>query len=218
MLFDAETVTFLADLAEHNDKEWFDANRGRYDEHFVGAGRRVVAALAPVLAELSPELHAVPKVNGSMMRIHRDTRFSADKRPYKDHLDLMFWQGPGKSRQSPALMLRLTPTALHVGAGQHGFDKAQLATYREAVAGEAGEALVPLLEGLRADGYEVGGSHYKRVPRGYDAEHPRADLLRHAGLSAFWQGAPDQATLDSVAEHFRRLHPLVNWLDARLRG
>ena len=71
--------------------------------------------------------------------------------------------------------------------GQYPFPKRMLAAYREAVVDdEQGRALEHALATLRAAGpYEVGGEHYKRVPRGYDTDHPPADLLRYAGLYAY---------------------------------
>ena len=94
------TLDFLADLRAHNTRAWFDANRSRYETDFVGPAKDLVTRLAPVLERLSPGIRSEPRVLGSIFRIQRDTRFSPDKRPYKDHLDLWFWHGraPRRSR------------------------------------------------------------------------------------------------------------------------
>ena len=80
-----------------------------------------------------PGIATEARVNGSIFRINRDTRFSKDKTPYKDHLDFWFWEGQRKTALS-GLFLRIAPAAVTVGAGAHGFDPTRLARYRAAVA------------------------------------------------------------------------------------
>jgi uncharacterized protein (DUF2461 family) len=81
-------------------------------------------------------LEAEARVNGSIFRINRDVRFTQDKRPYKDHLDLWFWEGDRSSAVS-GLFLRITSSRLTLGAGSHGSDRDRLAAYRDAVVGPA---------------------------------------------------------------------------------
>ncbi|MEM6991152.1 MAG: DUF2461 family protein, partial [Myxococcota bacterium] len=86
--FPKQTLTFLKGLGANNDKAWFTAHRADYDNYFMEPAKHFVVALGERLAKSSPGIHAEPKVNGSIFRINRDVRFSKDKRPYKDHLDL----------------------------------------------------------------------------------------------------------------------------------
>ena len=79
MAFSKETVRFLAGLRRNNKKEWFEAHRDDYDHHFIEPAKAFVAALAPRLARIDPAIHAEPRVNGSILRINRDVRFSKDK-------------------------------------------------------------------------------------------------------------------------------------------
>ena len=106
--FPADTIEFLADLRRHNNKGWFDAHRDRYETAYVEPAKAFVEAAAPGLATIVPGITAEPRVLGSIFRIHRDTRFSTDKRPYKDHLDFWFWQGARKTAVS-GLFLRVSP-------------------------------------------------------------------------------------------------------------
>jgi uncharacterized protein (TIGR02453 family) len=99
--FPPEGLAFLAGLAEHNEKAWFDAHRAEYERGLLEPARDFVDAIGPELEAVHPGIHADPRVNGSIMRINRDTRFSKDKRPYKTHLDLWFWEGEGPSRMRP---------------------------------------------------------------------------------------------------------------------
>jgi len=215
-MLDHDTVQFLADLDANNDKAWFEANRGRYEQHWLGPARAFVNELGPRLADISSGLHASTKNGGSIFRIHRDTRFSKDKTPYKTHLDMMFWEGAGRSRECPGLFFRLTPTELVLGGGMHGFAKEVLASYRQAVAGEPGAELEALLSRV-PEGWDIGDVSYKRVPRGFDKEHPRGELLRHGALHV-GRTTPHPASLgtpafiDEVLQAFEAAYPLVGWL------
>ena len=182
------------------------------------AARDVVVTLGEQLREFAPDVHADPRVNGSMMRIARDTRFSGGKRPYKEHVDLWFWVGDASSKRSPGFWFSLLPQKLYLRSGVHHFDTAQLEGYREAVVDAgSGEALRTLVEGLRNAGYELGGRHYKRVPRGWDASPERADLLLHRGLYG-WIELPAAALPFGIgfpafrAGHYKQLAPLNEWL------
>src|SRR5689334_19383589 len=105
--FAPEALRFLADLRAHNEREWFHAHRAQYDSLLLEPSRDFVEAMGEELAPFAPDVNADPRVGGSIFRIARDTRFSKDKRPYKDHLDLWFWQGAGKSRERPGFWFRL---------------------------------------------------------------------------------------------------------------
>jgi len=222
--FPKDTLTFLAELAEpeNNNKEWFAANRKRYEGVYVGPSKAFVTALGERILRFAPEINAIPKVQkGSMMRVNRDTRFSKDKRPYKDHLDLWFWQGSGKSMTCPGLGFRLRPDSVGTGGGTHGMDKDLLAAYRAAVVDdEQGGALEDLVGQINAtDGYEVVGQEYKRVPRGFDPDHPRAGFLRHKYLwvnneTAIPSSFHTAAIVDEIAARFEVSYPLVKWLVA----
>jgi uncharacterized protein (TIGR02453 family) len=95
--FGKDTIRFLSGLSANNKAEWFNAHRADYEAHYIEPAKDFVVAVADPLAKLAPGIHAEPKVNGSIFRINRDIRFSKDKTPYKDHLDLWFWQGERKA-------------------------------------------------------------------------------------------------------------------------
>src|SRR5688500_19041605 len=117
--FPSETMAFLEGIAAHNDKDWFTANRALYDVGYVEAGKAFVAAMAPELRHISPDVRFEPKIGASLSRVNRDTRFSRDKRPYKDHLDIFFWHGDLKGWAHPGFFLRLTAESVWLGAGMH---------------------------------------------------------------------------------------------------
>jgi uncharacterized protein (TIGR02453 family) len=212
------TLEFLADLREHNTREWFDAHRSRYENDVVVPAKALVTALSPVLERLSPGIHAEPRVLGSIFRINRDTRFSADKRPYKDHLDLWFWHGQRAAAVS-GLFLRLSPDGLSVGAGAHGFDKDQLSRYREAVSDPvAGQALVDIAATVDL----TWGRTLTRAPKGYSPSPAAAPFLLHRALFAATtdpaEAATDPGLLVLLERRWTPLVPLHEWLVAHVQA
>jgi uncharacterized protein (TIGR02453 family) len=212
--FPREGLAFLADLARNNERAWFHAHRDEYDMYVLEPARDLVEAIGEEL----PEVHAVPKVGGSIMRIARDTRFSKNKTPYKPHVDLWFWEGDGPSRTRPGYWFRLAPKELLLGVGMHRFERDVLERYREAVVDpKRGPALAKAVAAVERAGGDVGGANYKRVPRGYDAEHERAPLLLHDGLYAGLELAVPRELhtprfAKFCAERYKRFKPLQDWL------
>ena len=217
--FPRAALTFLADLADNNDKAWFEANRAEYDANLLAPARACVTALGPHLQALVPNIHAEPKVNGSIMRINRDTRFSRDKSPYRPWLGLWFWQGDGPSRERPGFFFQLGAETLILGAGTHTMSPKQLEAYRNAVADPtSGAELRRIIGALEADdAFDIGGRHYKRAPRGFDDDHANSDLLLHNGLYA-GRTVPVPAALhlpaavEYCAGVYEKMAPLMNWL------
>lgn len=224
--FPREGLDFLAGLGEDNTRAYFDAHRDVYESALLQPAKAFVVALGEELRRrVSPGLRAEPRVNGSILRINRDTRFSSDKRPYKDHLDFWFWEGDGPSRAYPGLFMRLRPATVMLGAGMHRFEPAALAAYRAAViSDEMGPALEDALVAATAvRGVTVGGLSLKRVPRGLDAEHPRAELLRHGALyvGGEWKlprAASGRAFVGWTADRLERMAPVERWLAVALGG
>ena len=215
--FPQDTVPFLAELTANNTREWFDENRKRYEAVYLNPAKDFVSAMADPLEAISATVQAEPAVNKSIFRVNRDTRFSKDKTPYKNHIDLMFWDGEGRSRDCAAYFFRLTPDKLHIGAGKHGFSKDELAKWREVVASDGGSRLQEVLDEVRDAGFEVGGEHYKRVPNGLPKDHARADLLRYNGLHAFIEAdhpaeLNGAAIVEYCAVKYRAVSPLLEWV------
>ncbi len=205
---DPAALDFLRDLGAHNDRAWFDQHRGDYEGLLLAPARDLVVALGERLSAIAPRLHADPRVNGSILRINRDTRFSTDKRPYKTHLDLWLWEGDGPSRGCSGFFLRIEADRIGYGAGMHHFDQDVLATYRAAVDDpRRGAALVRAARKAVDSGAMVGREGWKRVPAPYAADHPRAGFLRYGGLVA-------GARADVPAELFTPAFP--DWCFERL--
>ena len=222
--FPPETKAFLEGIAAHNDKEWFTANRALYDAGYVDPARAFVDAMGPELRKLSPTVIYEPKIGGSIGRVNRDTRFSRDKRAYKDHLDLWFWHGDKKGWTHPGFFIRLAAKDVWLGSGMHHIEGDLLTRYRDAVVGEqSGRALVAAIETVEAAGdYAIGSMPRKSFPRGYDKAAPRAKYLLWEGLPAMAQMSIDDALSAGFAEtafiHFRNTWPVGRWLMDHVTG
>ncbi|GAB4514388.1 MAG: DUF2461 domain-containing protein [Anaerolineae bacterium] len=214
-------LNFLTELGQNNNKEWFEAHKETYIAHVQKPAVAFVIALGEKLRSIAPDVQVDTRANGagSLMRIHRDTRFSADKTPYKTAVAMMFWEGAGKKMESPAFGYHFEPHTGQSMAGIFAFPKHWLAAYREAVADEKlGAELAEAVDTVqRLDGYTVGTQTFKRVPQGYPADHPRADLLRYDGLHATGPEI-DRVTLmspelvDVCFELARNMAPIQRWL------
>jgi uncharacterized protein (TIGR02453 family) len=216
--FPKQSLAFLAALGMNNEKAWFDAHRDDYQRLLVEPAKSFVVDMGRAIARFAPKVHAEPKVNGSISRINRDIRFSADKSPYKTHLDLWFWEGAKRGFDLSGFYFRLEPAALVLGAGIYQFEEAVLERYREAVQSPSkGKALEKAAAQVTAAGCELGGERSKRVPRGLSPDQPRAELLKHKGLYAgLTLKVPRELSsarlVDLCAAHYRTMLPLHRWL------
>lgn len=219
--FSQGTFRFLRQLSRHNNREWFAAHRDEYTALIVEPAQAFVVAMGERLEADFPDINYDTRMNGtgSMMRMARDTRFRKDKTPYRTGLGFFFWEGAGHKRECPGFFVWLDPDGGSVYAGKWLFPDDMLRRYRKAVADEtSGKALTGLIRRLhKKHGLEAGGAQYKRVPRPYPADHPRADLLRYKGLRVAL-GELDKQALTSaslVADCARlanKAAPLHHWL------
>ncbi len=226
--FSKRTLTFLRQLKQHNDKQWFEDHRGDYERHFVAPAQAFVLAMGPRLQGFAPGIGFDPNHTGrgSVKKIFTDQRFAKDRPPFKTWLDVIFWEGPLEAKKDNSVFFfRLLPDLLVLGAGIKGFTPEVLRAYREAVVdGRRGAALGRTLDSLlQHDGYHLGGASYKQVPRGFDADHPRAALLRHGGMHVWFETkVPEEvfseALPDYAYEHYKRLAPLHKWCVKLLEG
>jgi len=219
--FTKETVAFFRGLKKNNTRKWFEGHRDVYEQHVMEPAKAFVVALGVRLKEISPNIVAAPKINKSIFRLNRDTRFSQDKSPYKPNLGLYFWEGPRSRMESPGFYVHLEPPTFLLGAGYYMFPDWLMERYRRAVIDpKYGKELAKILDTIaKTTDLKIGGQHYKRTPAGYDGSHPNAPLLLHNGLHAGWETAiPDvlftPGLPDFCFEKFKPTAPLYRWFVA----
>ncbi len=109
---------FLADLGSNNNREWFNNNKDRYENFVVEPVTRFIEAVGEFLPTISDAYVADTRRNGgSMFRIYRDTRFSRDKRPYKENVGCQFRHTAGKNAHAPGFYVHLAPAEVFIGGG-----------------------------------------------------------------------------------------------------
>jgi uncharacterized protein (TIGR02453 family) len=212
--FGPELFAFLADLRAHNDREWFNANKQRYEEHVLEPALAFIEDVGYRLQGVSPHFRADPRRSGgSLFRIHRDTRFSKDKTPYKTNTGMYFRHEAGRDAHAPGYYLHLAPGEVFGGGGIWHPDTKALAKIREAIVRDgAGWRTATTLE----NGLELGGDSLKRVPSGFDKEHPHAEDLKRKDYFASVRLSEDAPTAPGFLDHYTRVcestAPLMRFL------
>jgi uncharacterized protein (TIGR02453 family) len=207
-----ELFRFLAMLRQHNNREWFNANKERYLGQVRDPLLALVQALAPKLRAISPHIVVDPRPSGgSLLRIYRDTRFSADKKPYKTNAALYFSLAAGKAVESPGYYLHLEPGQVFMGAGLWRPSADALRAVREAIVADPGG-----WKRARRSGLSHGESALKRPPRGFDADHPLIEDLKRTSFTTGATFTERQACSPGFAASFagacRREAPLMRFL------
>ncbi len=170
---------FLRDLRAHNDRAWFEANRARYEADVREPLTRFVEELAPALHEISPLVVADPRpAGGSLFRIHRDTRFSKDKTPYKTNAGLQFRHQAGKDVHAPGFYLHLEPGQVFAASGIWHPDAATLGRVRDAIVADPTRWARIVADPAFGATFSLWGERLARPPRGYDPRHPFVEDLK----------------------------------------
>jgi len=160
--FDPSLFAFLRELREHNDREWFKANKARYEAEV----KEPALAFAEDFELLLPQVS--PHFKGTTFRIYRDTRFARDKTPYKTHTGIHFRHEHAEGAHSLGFYLHLEPDNVFAGFGVWRPDREPLRRIREAIVRSPG-AWERATEGLTLEGTALKG-----VPQGFDADAPEA--------------------------------------------
>ena len=171
--FTPAATGFLADLAANNERAWFLDNKPRYERDVIAPYRALLQAVSLGLAAREIPLGADPAK--ALFRIHRDVRFSKDKRPYKTNAGAILARDGGKSPDNGIVYIHLDPTGSFIAAGFYMPEPAKLGALREAIFVEPAR-FAAALEGLELSAEDS----LTRLPRGYEeaAGTPMADWLR----------------------------------------
>lgn len=206
--FPEDSLEFYEGLEADNSKAYWQDHKATYEK----AVRDPMMAL---LAALEPEFGS-----SKFFRPYRDVRFAKDKSPYKTAAGAVVHGDHG----SGVLYVQLSARGLLCASGYYETTSSQVERLRKAVADDrSGPALVAIVDELRRQGYTIEGEKLKTRPRGYDADHPRIELLRHRTLTAWrefppepWLHSPE--CLDRVRATWRDYQPLNEWLRRHVGG
>ena len=221
MHFPTDTRQFLAELRDHNDREWFADHKDRAETAFYEPAFTFIEAIEPKLKTVSPFLTATAKKSGgSLMRIYRDVRFSNDKSPFKTNVGINFRHEAGKSMRAPGLYVHIAADEVFLAAGIWQPEKEPLRAIRDAIVADRvgwkratrGKAF----RGDAADGWKLAGDSLKRAPKDFDPEDPLIEDLRRKDFTAVADLKPGIESKGDFAAYcvgrFKEVRPLLRFL------
>ena len=236
--FTPKTFTFLKSLARHNERAWFQAHKAEYEEHLRQPYLRFIADLAEPLRKISPHYVADPKpVGGSLFRIHRDTRFAKDKKPYKEWAGSQYFHeasrvvrpvSPGSTPQdlrtrgdawridAPVFYLHLQPGDCFAGGGVWHPQPETVKRIRDYLVSNPTSWKAATRSPAFRRTFGLDGDKLSRPPRGYDPAHPLIEDLKYKDFVATAQFADRVACGPDFPRFllgtFRKLAPMMDWL------
>ncbi len=215
--FTPALFAFLRDLAQHNDRAWFQENKQRYVDDVQEPALAFIADFAEPLRRISPHFRADARVQGgSLFRIYRDTRFSKDKTPFKTNTGVHFRHERAKDVHAPGYYLHLEPGGCYAGVG--------LWLPEAAVARQIRQAIVDDPDGWRratrsrpfTEVWELAGDSLRRPPRGFDPDHRFVEDLKRRSFIATCRLTQREVTSsgfsDALARRFRAATPFMRFL------
>ena len=215
--FGPATLGFLAELRDNNNRDWFQANKERYDDCVLEPALDFIVAVGERLPSISTHLVAIPKrTGGSLMRVYRDTRFSRDKTPYKTNIGIQFRHEQARDVHAPGLYFHLDNDECFLGVGMWHPDRDALAAIRVAIMDNGATWKRVRDERNFRSVFELSGESLKRPPRGFPADHryiddlKRKDFIGIARMAPSWAASPDVA--EQVAAKFAAGKGLMRFL------
>jgi uncharacterized protein (TIGR02453 family) len=196
----AEAFEFYDTLTANNTRTWWQAHKGEYNAF-------VRDPMLRLLDELSDEFG-----QPHMFRPYRDTRFSKDKLPLKDHQG-----GYIPIEDAVGYYVQVSASGMMLAGGWYSPEGQQVARFRAAIEAGHAPAVRSMIASLQRKGWEIDGQPLKTRPRGVDPDHPDLDLLRFRLLTATrsydvkpWMGT--RKALTTVRNAWRQIRPLTEWL------
>jgi len=214
--FHPEALTFLRNLAKHNDRVWFNERKAVYEAELKEPMLAVIRKITEAMLDFAPN-HVRP-AEKSLFRIYRDTRFSNNKLPYKTHV-AAWWSHMGMEKTSGAgYYFQVSPKGVVIAAGAYMPEKEQLAAIRHWLLDNHKEfRRVLQAPAVRKTFAEFEGEALTRPPKGFPCEHPAMDLIKckQWGLSTTLSAktALEKTFAQTVIKHFKLLAPMVDALN-----
>ncbi|MCL2658227.1 MAG: DUF2461 domain-containing protein [Betaproteobacteria bacterium] len=218
-MFSADTFTFLRELQNHNRREWFEANKSRYEALVREPALDFIEAMAPALAKFAPQFRAdARKMGGSLMRVYRDTRFARNKTPYKTNIGIQFRHTLGKDVHAPGFYVHIADDeeGCFFAAGCWRPEADALWKIRQAVADKPEKWLAVRDDKKFTRHWTLGGDSLQRPPRGFAADHVAIDDLRRKDFIALASLSAEEVTTRDFAKlagrRFAETAPLMSFL------
>lgn len=209
---------FFRELAENNNKAWFEENKQRYRDSVVSPLSDFMTAMAPRVAKISKHIVVDPRPNGgSMFRIYRDVRFAKDKRPYKENAGVHFRHAAGRDAHAPGFYMHFDTKEIFFGGGIWMAEPDALNRIRRTIADKPkswkkvveDKAFTKSFDGVRGDALV-------RPPKGFDPDHAYINDIKRKSFFAMHAATPklaqSAALVDEVEAALKAARPLMKFL------
>lgn len=216
-MFTRKTISFLKELEKNNTREWFAEHKQRYEEVVRTPALDYIESMRDPMAKISPHFFvSAKKVGGSLMRVHKDLRFSKDKTPYKTNVGIHFKHARGKDVHAPGFYLHIEPGNVFIGVGTWRPDNTTLKNVRLLIDEYPDEWTQLVRKTTQGSEFAFGGTSLVRPPAGFAKDHPlledlkRKDfiLIKNLKISNIYETNFNL----SCAKSFSVAAPLVNFL------
>lgn len=200
-------LRFLRELEDNNNRPWFRQNKQRYEQTVREPALDFIQAFAPQLKRISPYLVANPqRVGGSLMRVHRDVRFSKSKLPYKTNVGIQFRHVSGKDVHAPGLYFHIDSSRIFLGMGMWHPDPEALDAVRRRIASKPKD-WKKVRDGKQfQDVWALDGDSLQRAPRGFPSDHPMILDLRRKDHIATCRLKPAELTRPDLVQFLAGLY------------
>ena len=217
--FPASGIEFLRELKKHNNREWFTPKLSLYKERVRTPMLDLVQTVHVAMLGFAPAYVGEPE--RCLYRVYRDTRFSKDKTPYKTHAAAQFWRNSLDKNTGAGFYFAISPEEVAIGGGIYMPSPESLRLLRQHVAtDESGFRATFETKRIRRLMGELKGEQATRVPRGFDADDPAADLLRYKRFFLYTTLSPEIVTtprlVREITSRFEAMTPFVEFLDRAL--
>ncbi len=219
--FSTKSFALMREFARNNNREWFAANKTRFEAVLRDPFLRLIGDLAAPLAKISPHFRADARAQGgSMFRIYRDTRFSKDKTPYKTWLGARLYHERSKQVAAPTFYMHIQPGSNFVGGGLWHPEAPTLQRVRDFLVDNPATWKKAVHNKKFAAAFEIGGETLSRPPRGYDPNHELIDDIKRKDFAA-WREFGDREACSAELPHmlidaFKGVAPMIDYLCAAL--
>jgi uncharacterized protein (TIGR02453 family) len=216
--FSPSFLRFFRELSKNNNREWFKANKVRFQKDVQAPMSDFIAALAPRLEKVSPHYVADPRPNGgSMFRIYRDMRFSKDKKPYKENAGVHLRHARGKDAHAPGFYIHLSPKDIFYGGGIWYPPSPHLKKIREAIRDDPGAwKKVATNKRILEQCGGVEGIGLTCPPRGFDEDMAFIEDIKRKSFFAMQSAKPKSIEspefLKEVHEAMKTAKPLMKFV------
>jgi len=215
--FKKEALQLLKELEANNTKEYFESKRSDYEKYILEPNKAYVQEMGEVLQILVPNIYAVPKVNKSLFKIYRDSRFHPSE-PIKSKIGIIIWQGAGHRMQSSSFYMHYSCDEVFVATGIRNFKPPLLSSYREYIQDDIKRSeLHNILEELKAKGYALPEPKFKRYPRDTNPNDTYSYLYKMGSIYAYKGFKPDsiffsEKIIDRNFKIYQDMFDLHQWV------